>query len=365
MTTFILMSRMNIAVVGTGANGAAIAADLIRGGLDVTLIDQWPENVAAIRERGIDVRMPEEQFRVPARVFNVCEVATLRERFDVILLLVKAYDTRWATQLMEPLLTPHGLLVGVQNGLTLDTIADVVGARRTLGSVIELGGAMFVPGVVQRDTPPSRAWFAVGACDHRTVGREQELMNILRHSGTVEVYPDIRAAKWMKLVVNAAEVAPSAILNLSLSEAIETPGVRSLMTEVGCEALSVVEKAPIALVPIFGLPNLEPAFGRRFIEAILDSVAYHFAQPASKTAVLQDWIKGRRSEVDDMNGAIVRKGAEISHPTPFNSHVLEIALRVEHGELTPGIENLDRLLQASLLDGSQDRRHGSLARADR
>jgi 2-dehydropantoate 2-reductase len=190
-------------------------------------------------------------------------------------------------------------------------------------------------------------------------------MNILRHSGTVEVYPDIRAAKWMKLVVNAAEVAPSAILNLSLSEAIESLGVRSSMTKVGCEALSVVQKAPIALVPIFGLPNLDPACGRRFIEALLDSVAYHFVQPGSKTAVLQDWIKGRRSEVDDMNGAIVRKGAEISHPTPFNSHVLEIALRVERGELTPGIENLDRLLQASLLDGSQDRSHGSLARADR
>jgi 2-dehydropantoate 2-reductase len=134
------ISTTKIAVVGTGANGAAIAADLVRGGLDVTLIDQWPENVAAIRERGIDVRMPEEQFRVPARVFNLCEVATLRERFDVILLLVKAYDTRWDAQLMEPLLTPHGLMVGVQNGLTLDTIADVVGARRTLGCVIELGG---------------------------------------------------------------------------------------------------------------------------------------------------------------------------------------------------------------------------------
>ena len=102
---------------------------------------------------------------------------------------------------------------------------------------------MFVPGIVERDTPPSRAWFAVGACDHRTVGREQELVNILRHSGTVEVYPDIRAAKWMKLVVNAAEVAPSAILNLSLSEAIETPGLRSLMTEVGCEALCRSESA--------------------------------------------------------------------------------------------------------------------------
>jgi 2-dehydropantoate 2-reductase len=333
-----------IAVVGTGANGAAIAADLARAGRDVTLIDQWPENVAAIRASGIDVRLPDERFNVAAPTFNLCDVATMRRPFDVVLVLVKTYDTRWAVQLIEPLVAPSGLVIGAQNGMTMDVVADVVGAERTLGCVIETGGAMWEPGVVERDTPPSKAWFAIGAFDHRTVGRENEGVDVLRHSGTVEVYADIRAAKWMKLVVNAAEVAPSAVLDLSLKDAIETPGVRDFMLEVGCEAISVLRRASIDIIPILGLPDLDPDDPRGFVAKLLDSIIYGFAQPHSKVTVLQDWMKGRRSEVDDMNGVVVRKGQEMGHPTPYNRRALDVALRIERGELAPDRSNLDALL---------------------
>jgi 2-dehydropantoate 2-reductase len=193
-----------IAVVGAGANGAANAADLARAGRDLTVIEQWPENVAALRERGIDVRMPSESFVVPVRAFNFCDVATLRETFDIVLIMVKAYDTKWATWLIEPLLAPDGVAVGVQNGMTLDDIAGVVGIERTVGCVIEQGSAMFDPGIVLRATPPSKAWYAVGATDPRNEHCVDRVVDVLRHSGTVEVVPDIRAAKWMKLVVNTA-----------------------------------------------------------------------------------------------------------------------------------------------------------------
>ena len=116
-----------IAVLGTGANGAAIGADLTRAGLDVVLIDQWPENVAALRERGARIEMPGEVLTVPVRAFNLCDVCTFTDRFDIVLMLVKAYDSRWAAQLIEPYLKSDGLLVGVQNGMTTQTIADVVG----------------------------------------------------------------------------------------------------------------------------------------------------------------------------------------------------------------------------------------------
>ena len=85
-----------IAVLGTGANGAAIGADLAMAGLDIVLIDQWPENVTAMRERGVRVEMPEQTLTVPVRAFNLCDVCTFREPFDIVLMLVKAYDSRWA-----------------------------------------------------------------------------------------------------------------------------------------------------------------------------------------------------------------------------------------------------------------------------
>ena len=115
-----------IAVLGSGANGASIGADLTRAGLDVVLIDQWPEHVQAMRKSGIRIEMPGETLALPVRAHNLCDVCTFTDQFDVVLLLMKAYDTRWACQLIEPYLKPHGLLAGVQNGMTTDVIAEVV-----------------------------------------------------------------------------------------------------------------------------------------------------------------------------------------------------------------------------------------------
>ena len=119
-----------IAVLGSGANGASIGADLTRAGVDVVLIDQWPEHVAAMRQNGIRIDMPGETQTTAVRAFNLCDVCTFTEPFDVVLLLMKAYDTRWACQLIEPYLKASGLVAGVQNGMTTDVIADVVGPQR-------------------------------------------------------------------------------------------------------------------------------------------------------------------------------------------------------------------------------------------
>jgi len=184
---------MRVAVVGTGANGAAIGADIVRAGLDVTFVEQWPAHVEAMREHGLRVRTPgEEDVVTPVRALHLCEVATLREPFDVVFLGVKAYDTRWTCELIRPMVADDGLVVGLQNGMTLDAVASIAGARRTIGAVIEIAGNMFEPGVVNRQTPRAGTWFAVGAFDEATRGREREIAELLGHAGTVEVTEDIR-----------------------------------------------------------------------------------------------------------------------------------------------------------------------------
>jgi 2-dehydropantoate 2-reductase len=100
-----------IAVLGTGANGAGIGANLAAAGLDVTFIEQWPANV-------------------------------------------EAYDTRWARELIKPYLKPDGLVVGLQNGMTVDVMSEIMGPERTLGAVIEIAAAMFRPGIVETSCSP-------------------------------------------------------------------------------------------------------------------------------------------------------------------------------------------------------------------
>jgi 2-dehydropantoate 2-reductase len=333
-----------IAVLGSGANGASIGADLTKAGLDVVLIDQWPEHVQAMRERGIRIEMPEETLVQPVRAYNLCDVCTFTSRFDIVLLLMKAYDSRWATQLIEPYLNPDGLVVGVQNGMTTDTIASVVGPERTMGCVIEISSTMFDPGVVRRDSPPPRSWFAVGSIDPATRGREKEVADLLRHSGTVEIVENIRATKWMKLVSNATTLVSTGLLGLSMHEAVALPGMRELMLRSGQEALDTGAALGHPVLPIFGLKAEDMRQSNRLVETLLDVLLAGFTLPSTKTTVLQDWMKGRHSEVDDLNGLVAAEARRVGRAAPVNAAITTIAHRIEKGNLKPDPANL-RLLQ--------------------
>ena len=333
-----------IAVVGAGANGAGVGADLTRAGLDVTLVEQWPAHVEAMKAHGVRVETEDADPEVtPVRVHHLCEVAELRDTFDVVLVLVKAYDTRWATELVLPRLADDGLIAGVQNGMTALDVASIAGDHRTLGAVIEVSSTMYEPGVVHRHTPRERSWFAVGSLGAATAGREEELAAVLRHAGTVAVVDDILAAKWMKLVSNASVLVPTAALGMPMADALVVPGMRELMTRAGQEALDVGRALGHPILPIFGLRPEDVATPETVVSTMLDTLYAGFVRPGATTTVLQDWTKGRRSEAGDINGVVVRSGAAAGIPTPVNAAILDVARRIESGDLAPSPDNL-RLL---------------------
>lgn len=336
-----------IAVLGAGANGVSVGVDLARAGEDVTLIEQWPAHVDAIRAGGARVVMPEQTLVQPMPVMHLCEVATLRHQFDYVLMLMKAYDTRWAAELIEPYLKPDGLLVGVQNGMTVDTVLDVVGPHRTVGSVIEITSAMFEPGTVERHSPPDRSWFAVGSPGPETAGRVEEVAALLRHAGSVETVTDIRAAKWMKLVSNATTLVTTAILGLPMREAAEISEMRALMLRSGQEALEATVGLGNPVLPIFGLDAAAVSRPDTTVEVLLDTLLQGFMRPESKTTILQDWMKGRRSEVDDLNGLVAATHRVLGGRAPVNEAVVELAHRIERGDVEPGRHNLPVLLEMS------------------
>ncbi len=333
-----------IAVLGTGANGAAIGADLTRAGLDVTFIEQWPAHVEAMRRSGVTVHTPEGTVVTPVRVLHLCEVAELREPFDLVFVVVKAYDTRWACELIKPLLKPTGLAIGLQNGMTLDAMAEVLGAERTLGAVIEVAANMFEPGVVNQQAP---AWFAIGSFHPSTEGREPEVAEVLGHAGTVEISADIRSSKWMKLVVNAAELVPSAILDLPLAEAEKVPGMRAFMVETGKEAVRTAVALGNRTIPIFGMRADAEVSPDRFAEELLEIVLDRYTLADTMTTVLQDWRKHRRSEVDELNGLVAAAQARLGGTAPNNQLVTALARRIESGALTAGPANIALLVAGS------------------
>lgn len=337
------MARKKIAIVGTGANGAGIGADLTHAGLDVTFVEQWPAHVEAMRANGLRVELPRESTTTQVNAIHLCEVATLRDKFDIVFLLVKAYDTRWACELIKPLLKEDSLVVGLQNGMSIDDMMHVVGAERTIGAVIEVASNMFNPGVVVRQTPPAGSWFAVGSLHPSTRGREHKVADVLSYAGAVEVSDDIRSAKWMKLVANAGELVTTAIVNLPMADATVLPGMREFMDECTREALRVALALGHKPVPIFGLSETadDP---ETYAVSLLEQVHSQWTLPDTLTTVLQDWRKGRKGEVEEVNGLVVREGRRLGVSTPANGRTVELARRIEAAELAADPSNLDRLL---------------------
>jgi 2-dehydropantoate 2-reductase len=154
-----------MAVLGAGAIGSSTAADLTRAGLDVTIIDQWPAHVEAMKAGGLHVRRKDGDFAVPVRAFHLCDLASINHDFDMVFLAAKSNDTRWLTELIKPYLAEDGVLVGLQNGMNDDAIASIVGRGRTVGCVVELQAELFTPGQIQRNTTHEGTWFTVGELD--------------------------------------------------------------------------------------------------------------------------------------------------------------------------------------------------------
>jgi 2-dehydropantoate 2-reductase len=330
-----------VAVLGAGANGGGVGAELAAAGVDVTLIEQWPAHVEKIRADGLRIEMPDRVLEQPVVALHLCEVAEVKQPFDVVLMVMKAYDTRWSAELIKPVLAADGLLAGVQNGFTADVIAEVVGPERAIGCVIECSAMMEEPGVVERHTPPESSWFAVGSLSEATAGREGEVAELLAHAGKTEVVEDIRSAKWMKLVSNATTLVTTAILGEPMLASLKHEAMRDLMIASGKEALAAGLAQGYEVQPIFGLTAADLADRDAVVETLLDTLFAGFVLPSTTTTILHDWSKDRRSEVDDINGAVV---AELGpEQAPVNAAVIEMAHRIERGELEPKISNYTEL----------------------
>lgn len=341
------MEKVKIAVVGTGANGASLGADMIRAGLDVTFIEQWPAHVEAMRADGLTVHFPDGSTEVtPVTVYHFCQVAELRKPFDIVFISVKTYDTRWVTELMKPLLHESSVVVGLQNGMTIDDVADIVGPKRSVGAVLGIAANMFTPGVVVRQVARAGTWLTVGTLDGARTPALEAVAEALGHAGRISISDDIRSSKWMKLIANIPEMLPSAILNVPLLTATRIDGVRAVMDEASREAYRTAKALGITMVPIFGKTADDVPDSDQYGIDLLDAVLESYSLPDTRVAVLQDWDKGRRAELDAFSGYIVAQQEKLGTSAPVNEAILRLAERVESGEIPPDPSNARLLIEA-------------------
>jgi 2-dehydropantoate 2-reductase len=336
------MGGKRIAVLGAGAIGSSIGADLTRAGHDVTIIDQWPAQVEAMKAEGLCIQMPDEELRIPVRALHLCELAATNLEFDIVFLAVKSNDDRWCAEFIRPYLKADGVLVGTQNGMNDDTLASILGRGRVVGCAMELSAEIFTPGLVKRNTTHKTTWFAVGELDGFYTPRVKEIAGLLGDVGRCDVTGNIYGAKWTKLIANTMTMGPFGLLGLGNSEAANLPGMFDVSVRLGKESLAVGAALGYRMEPIFGLRADEFAGSSdENLVTAMKTLLGHVSR--GRTAPIHDHLKGRRSEMEFIPGVVVRKGRELGIPTPCNEAVVELDRQINQGLLKMDRSNFDLL----------------------
>jgi 2-dehydropantoate 2-reductase len=336
---------MRLAVLGAGAIGGSIGGYLARAKHDVTLIDLWPANVERIRTKGLTVTSLEEEFTVQPSAVNLGEVSAIGRLFDAVILAVKSYDTDWSAKFIEPHLAPGGFIVSAQNSINEEAIATVVGWPRVVGCVVTISAEMTGPGHVQRTTAFSRPATVLGEPSGMMTRRLEEMAKVLSDFGPARTTTNLWGERWAKLGTNCMNNATAGLTGLSSAGLRENPQARHLAIRIASELVRVASAFGVSVEPIGGIP------ADMFVEAVDDAAKRREVEDeileAGKTigsgrpSLAQDVIKGRRTEVEYLNGYVVRKGREVGVPTPVNEAVVEITKRVEAGDLEPSESNLN------------------------
>jgi 2-dehydropantoate 2-reductase len=346
-----------IAVVGAGALGGYVGGYFARDGHDVTLIDMWPENIEAMRSRGLELDgvTPEEKFTVKGlRTMHLSEVQSLaREKpVDIAFISVKAYDTEWATMLVKPYLAPDGYVVSLQNCINEEKIAGIVGWGRTLGVIASVISVEMHDAARIRRTAPKggtqHTVFRVGEVHGVITPRVEELVAMFAGIDSAKATTNLWGERWTKLVLNGMRNGVSAITGLTTAQCDQNPAVRRFSIALAAEAVQVARALGFQLESLGKLQPgrlVQAAAGDDAAMAEIESLmqAAAAANPRGdmqRPSMAQDIHKGRRTEIDFMNGHIVEKGRLLGLPTPAHERLVALVTRLERGEVSPSPSHL-------------------------
>ena len=334
---------LNICFVSIGANGSAIAADMVASGVEISCYDPWPSHVETIQQEGLSINLPDEHKTQIIPIRHLCELAESTLPFDIIFMASKSYDTKWITELIKPHLAENGVLVSLQNGMTTDDIAKIISDERVISCVVELSCELFIPGQIQRNTPNNKTWFAI---ENKETDYLDIICKMLKNAGTVVKVDDIQSAKWMKLLVNSMSLGPFAVLGRPVQEGLRTDGMRELIIKIGEETQRIGDLLGFTPFPIMGLSKQEVNTTNNLPALLIDTLAGHVG-PFAQDCILQDFKRGRRTEIETINGFIVDKAKEAGIVAPYNEAVIEIGKKIKQKKLALSPNNVQHL--ASLM----------------
>jgi len=328
-------------VIGTGPIGGIIGGRLARAGVDITFVDIDKEHVSAIRDKGLQVDVPDGPFNVKIRIVYPNELNEIGGKFDTGFIAVRSNYTTDALNTVLPHLAADGLLVSMQNGINPPLLQEKVGADRTVGMAIRMGCRKVGPGHVQTDI---RGHLYIGHLHGKTTPRLAELQKTLDGVMETEISDNILGVLWSKLTYTCLGYYGS-LADASLATTCTTEADRRAMADFFAEVVAVGEALGVRWIKLaeYYPGDFHP---RNSADQRLAAVN-NFAQtwkPDDRKGPLRYVQKKIRTEVDFTLAYVVDEGKKLGMPMPLCSKLLEIFRELEAGKRQFGQQNYSELI---------------------
>lgn len=303
---------MKICVLGAGALGCAIGAALAEGGCDVWLLNRSKVHVDTMRASGLVLVSAGGERRVHVQAATHADAVG---PVDLVIVLVKSFHTRDAIAGARALIGEHTVVLSLQNGLGHeDILADAVGRERVVAGKTYVGGVLLAPGRIIAGTAGKHTY--IGELDGALSERVRRIAAVFNAAGLATTVSDnILGTMWDKLLVNVATGALSAITRLSYGDLYAVPELQATALAAVAEAMTVARAAGVRL----GFSEPVQAW-----ERAAEGLPADF-----KASMLQSLEKGSVTEVDFINGAVVRWGLRLGVPTPVNAALVGCVKGIE------------------------------------
>ncbi|MBM3246610.1 MAG: 2-dehydropantoate 2-reductase [Candidatus Omnitrophica bacterium] len=302
---------MKIVIAGPGAMGSLLAGFLAKSSKEeIWLLDKDKERAQRLSQSGIFIEGISGNWQ--AQVKATTEPKEIGEA-DLIIICVKSYDTKAAMAHAKSLVAANSGVLTLQNGIgNIEIISEVVGADKVMGGVTNLGATLLDIGKARH---AGRGETVIGRIDAKIPVQMRSIREIFNKAGLeTRISRDIKGLLWSKLIINAGINALTAITRLNNGRLTEFEGTRRILREAVTEAVRIAKRKRIKL--IYDDPLAK-------VEAVCEATAGNIS------SMLQDVLKKKRTEIDFINGVIVRQGQELGIPVPANSLLVDLVKTIE------------------------------------
>lgn len=333
---------MKVAIYGAGAMGTVLGAFLTRAGEKIDLISRNGLHIKALKKEGAHITGNVEFIQKVDALLP----SEMVKQYDIIFLMTKQLNNKQVVESIIPYLEDDGVVCTMQNGIPELSVSKVISQERTYGCTMAWGATTIGEGVVKLTSKnsPKTLSFGLGSFHNKNTPHLKEINRLLSIMGNVTIEENFIGVRWAKLLVNSSFNGLSAILGATLGEIVKDRTSRSIVQNLIKECIDVANKNEIKMERMEGkdivkLLDYNSKIKKRLIFMMIPIMMRKHKD--SKSSTCQDIEKGKKTEIEAINGVVALYGDQVGLDTPFNDRVISIVKDMEDEKLKPDMENLN------------------------